>query len=105
MVDQDRPKLVVGGTGARGRQVVGALRARGKPVRALVRRGSDAGALEGERIDVGWNRPLSMGEVARIFSDVLWREIRVRTVPWWLLNLVLGNVERFSGRRRTSARW
>jgi uncharacterized protein YbjT (DUF2867 family) len=252
MVDHNRPVLVVGGTGALGRQVVGALRARGKPVRALVRRGSDAGVLEGEevevvrgdmmdpaslgpafdgvdalvtsavgytrrrkgdtsltdtvgnrnladaaknegirrfvftgilnaheapsvphfwhkklaedyleglgvpfvslrpgafldqvmrlmgsgiakgrmlsigsptvpltyvlsadvawclaqavdaegvggeRIDIGWNRPLSMGEVARISSDILKRQIRVRTVPWWLLNLVLGAVGRFS---------
>jgi uncharacterized protein YbjT (DUF2867 family) len=40
MVDHNRPVLVVGGTGALGRQVVGALRARGKPVRALVRRGA-----------------------------------------------------------------
>ena len=52
MVDQDRPVLVVGGTGALGGQVVGALRARGKPVRALVRRGSDAGALEGKEVEV-----------------------------------------------------
>jgi nucleoside-diphosphate-sugar epimerase len=57
----------------------------------------DAEGVEGERIDIGWNRPLSMGEVARISSDVLGREIRVRTVPWWLLNLVLGAVGRFSG--------
>jgi hypothetical protein len=40
--------------------------------------------------------PLSMGEVARISSDVLWREIPVRTVPWWLFNLMLGAVGGFS---------
>jgi hypothetical protein len=40
--------------------------------------------------------PLSMREVARISSDVLVHEIRERTVPWWLLNLVLGAVGRFS---------
>ena len=40
--------------------------------------------------------PLSMREVARISSDVLVHEIRERTVPWWLLNLVLGAAGRFS---------
>jgi hypothetical protein len=40
--------------------------------------------------------PLSMGEVARISSDVLVHEIRVCTVPWWLFNLVLGAVGCFS---------
>ncbi len=34
--------------------------------------------------------------MARISSDVLWREIRVRTVPWWLFNLMLCAVGRFS---------
>jgi uncharacterized protein YbjT (DUF2867 family) len=57
----------------------------------------DAEGVEGERIDIGWDHPLSMREVARISSNVLGREIRVRTVPWWLLNLVLGAVGRFSG--------
>jgi uncharacterized protein YbjT (DUF2867 family) len=57
----------------------------------------NAEGVEGERIDIGWDRPLSMGEVARISSNVLGREIRVRTVPWWLLNLVLGAVGRLSG--------
>ena len=41
--------------------------------------------------------PLSMREVARISSDDLVHEIRERTVPWWLLNLVLGAVGRFNG--------
>ncbi|MGH3145593.1 MAG: NAD(P)H-binding protein, partial [Rubrobacter sp.] len=52
MVERDQPVLVVGGTGALGRRVIGALRARGKPVRALVRPGSDAGVLEGEGVEV-----------------------------------------------------
>lgn len=52
MVEQDRLVLVVGGTGALGRRVIWALRERGKPVRALVRPGSDAGVLEGEGIEV-----------------------------------------------------
>jgi hypothetical protein len=61
--------------------------------------------VEGERIDIGWKRSLSVREVVRISLDVLGCEIRVRTVSWRLLNLVLGPVRRFGGQPRTSARW
>lgn len=44
--------LVVGGTGLLGRQVVTALRAQDRPVRALVRPGSDATALEAAGVEV-----------------------------------------------------
>ncbi len=44
--------LVVGGTGQLGRQVVAELQAKGKPVRALVRPGSDASALESSGVEV-----------------------------------------------------
>ena len=42
----DGPVVVVGGTGMLGGQVVTALLARGKPVRALVRPKSDAARLD-----------------------------------------------------------
>jgi uncharacterized protein YbjT (DUF2867 family) len=45
-VSEPAPVLVVGGTGALGGQVVDAILARGKSVRALVRPSSDAGRLE-----------------------------------------------------------
>lgn len=41
------PVLVVGGTGHLGGKVVAALQAKGKPLRALVRPGSDASGLQG----------------------------------------------------------
>lgn len=44
--------LVVGGTGQLGRQVVTELQAKGKPVRALVRPGSDASALESSGVEI-----------------------------------------------------
>jgi uncharacterized protein YbjT (DUF2867 family) len=44
--------LVVGGTGHLGRKVVEALQARGKRVRALVRPGSDASALEAQSVRI-----------------------------------------------------
>lgn len=46
------PVLVVGGTGMLGRHVVGALQSRGRPVRAVVRLGSDATALESSGVHV-----------------------------------------------------
>ncbi|HEV2166152.1 MAG TPA: SDR family oxidoreductase [Thermoplasmata archaeon] len=46
------PVLVVGATGDLGGRVVGALRARGKTVRALVRPGSDATGLPKEGVEV-----------------------------------------------------
>lgn len=48
----DSPVLVVGATGYLGRQVVAALQARGKAVRALVRPGSDAGELEAAGVQI-----------------------------------------------------
>ncbi|MGH3145269.1 MAG: hypothetical protein ACRDTR_05655, partial [Rubrobacter sp.] len=56
----------------------------------------DADVVEGERIAIGWDRPVSMTEVARISSGVMGREIRVRTVPWRLLSPALAVVGRFS---------
>jgi len=52
MEGQGMPVLVVGGTGFLGRQVVAALRSREKLVRALVRPGSDASALEKSGVEV-----------------------------------------------------
>ncbi len=48
----ESPVLVVGATGYLGRQVVSALQARGKTVRALVRPGSDASELEAAGVQV-----------------------------------------------------
>ncbi len=48
----ESPVLVVGATGYLGRQVVAALQARGKAVRALVRPGSDASELEARGVEV-----------------------------------------------------
>ncbi|HSU34300.1 MAG TPA: SDR family oxidoreductase [Propionibacteriaceae bacterium] len=52
MDSPSQPVLVVGGTGFLGRQVVAELVARGKRVRALVRPGSDAAALDGPEVTV-----------------------------------------------------
>jgi uncharacterized protein YbjT (DUF2867 family) len=46
------PTLVVGATGGLGGRVVKALRARGKPVRAMAREGSDTGRLQSLGVEV-----------------------------------------------------
>jgi uncharacterized protein YbjT (DUF2867 family) len=56
----------------------------------------DAPGVEGERIDIGWDRPVSIQEVARISGRLLRREIRVRTVPAGVVNVASVVVGRFS---------
>jgi uncharacterized protein YbjT (DUF2867 family) len=52
MDSESKPVLVVGGTGFLGRQVVTALLSRGKPLRALVRPGSNASVLGSPEVEV-----------------------------------------------------
>jgi uncharacterized protein YbjT (DUF2867 family) len=56
----------------------------------------DVPGVEGQRIDIGWDRPVSMQEVARISGRLLGREIRVRTVPAGVINAASTVVGRFS---------
>lgn len=62
--------LVVGATGMLGRQVVTALQAEGKPVRALVRPGSDAGALETAGVEVVRGDMLDPASLPPAFAGV-----------------------------------
>lgn len=41
----------------------------------------DADTSDGERIDIGWNRPVSVREVAALMGDSAGRKIRVWAVP------------------------
>jgi uncharacterized protein YbjT (DUF2867 family) len=45
----------------------------------------DADVRDGERIDIGWDRPVDIEDVATIAGSLLGREITVRTVPARLL--------------------
>jgi uncharacterized protein YbjT (DUF2867 family) len=49
---------------------------------------TDIAGLDGQRIDIGWDRPVSMQEVAGISGSLLGKRIRVRTVPTGLLRTV-----------------
>jgi uncharacterized protein YbjT (DUF2867 family) len=49
---------------------------------------TDTPGVDGQRIDIGWDRPVSMQEVAEISGRLLGRRVRVRTVPSGLLHAV-----------------
>jgi uncharacterized protein YbjT (DUF2867 family) len=41
----------------------------------------DAPGVDGQRIDIGWDRPVSIEEIAQISGRLLDQQIRVRTIP------------------------
>ena len=45
----------------------------------------DAPGIEGQRIDIGWDRPVSVQDIAEISGRLLGQQIRVRTVPAGLI--------------------
>jgi uncharacterized protein YbjT (DUF2867 family) len=49
---------------------------------------TDAADIDGQRIDIGWDRPVSMQEIAEISGGLLGNQIRVRTIPSGLLHAV-----------------
>jgi uncharacterized protein YbjT (DUF2867 family) len=56
----------------------------------------DAPGVDGHRIDIGWDRPVSMQEIAQISGQLLGQQIRVRTIPTGLINTAAAMVSRFS---------
>jgi len=55
----------------------------------------DAAGVEGKPIDLGWDRPMSTLDIADVFSRLLSRTIRVRTIPMGLIRGVSGLVGLF----------
>ncbi len=41
----------------------------------------DAPGVDGQRIDIGWDRPVNIEEIAQISGRLLGQQIRVRTIP------------------------
>lgn len=86
-MNDSQPVLVVGATGFLGRQVVAALLERGRHVRALVRPGSDAAALQsqgvevvrGDMLDPASLRAAMTGADAAVSSAVGYTRRRTRT--------------------------
>jgi uncharacterized protein YbjT (DUF2867 family) len=56
----------------------------------------DVPGVDGQRIDIGWDRPVSMEEIAQISGRLIGQEIRVRTIPAGLINAVAAVVGPFS---------
>ena len=56
----------------------------------------DAPGVDGQHIDIGWDRPVSIQEIARISGRLLGQQIRVRTVPAGLINAAGAVVGRFN---------
>ena len=56
----------------------------------------EAPGVDGQRIDIGWDRPVSMQEIAQISSRLLGQQIRVRTIPAGLINAAGAVVGRFN---------
>jgi uncharacterized protein YbjT (DUF2867 family) len=56
----------------------------------------DAPGVDGQRIDIGWDRPVSMQEIAQISGRLLGQQIRVRTVPAGVINAAGAVVGRFN---------
>ena len=52
--------------------------------------------IEGEHIDLGWDRPVTMRELASLASAQLGRPIKVRSIPWPVLATATAVVGRFS---------
>ena len=48
----------------------------------------DATGVEGQRIDIGWNRPVSLQDIAEISGHLLGRKIRVRSIPNWPIRVI-----------------
>lgn len=55
----------------------------------------DADIADAERIDVGWDRPVSMQEVGTIASAIVKAPVRVRSIPATLIKLLAATVGRF----------
>jgi uncharacterized protein YbjT (DUF2867 family) len=56
----------------------------------------DAPGVDGQRIDIGWDRPVSMQEIAQISADLLGQPVRVRAVPSGVINTAAAVVGRFN---------
>jgi uncharacterized protein YbjT (DUF2867 family) len=56
----------------------------------------DAPGVDGQRIDIGWDRPVSMNEIAEISGKLLGQRIRVRSVPASVINIAGAVVGKFS---------
>ena len=56
----------------------------------------DAPGVDGQRIDIGWDRPVSMEKIAQISGRLLGEQIRVSSIPAPLINTAGAVVGKFN---------
>jgi uncharacterized protein YbjT (DUF2867 family) len=56
----------------------------------------DAPGVDGQRIDIGWDRPVSMEEIAQISGRLLGEKIRVWSIPAPLINTAGAVIGKFN---------
>jgi uncharacterized protein YbjT (DUF2867 family) len=56
----------------------------------------DAPGVEGQRIDIGWDRPVSVQELAQISGDLLGEQIRVLAIPTPVVDTATSVIGRFN---------
>jgi uncharacterized protein YbjT (DUF2867 family) len=56
----------------------------------------DAPGVDGQRIDIGWDRPVSIQQIAQISSRLIGQQVRVRTIPAGLINTAGAVIGRFN---------
>ena len=56
----------------------------------------DAPGVEGQRIDIGWDRPVSLQEMAKISGELLGQQIRVLSIPAGVIKAAGAVMGRFS---------
>jgi uncharacterized protein YbjT (DUF2867 family) len=54
------------------------------------------GIIDGEHIDLGWDRPVTMRELASLTAARLGRPVKVRSIPWPVLATAAAVVGRFN---------
>jgi len=48
----------------------------------------DVEGVDGQRIDIGWERPVSLQDIADISGRLLGRKMRVRSIPSWPIRVI-----------------
>ena len=51
-------------------------------------RAVDADIASGERIDIGWDRPVSMNDIAAIAARIVGEPVKIRAIPAWVMRAV-----------------
>ena len=62
----------------------------------------DADAGDAERVELGWDRPVTMRQVAALSSAQLGKAVKVTSIPWPVLNIAMAALGRVDSRAADS---